>query len=109
MTDNKATAVASAEGRPRVRGGTFRALGYRDFRYLWLGQITNSASIWTEQVARPLLILNLVPDPAQAAVHLGLVLGARTLPQLGFGLLGGVFADWYDRRTLLLVSKTLSM
>ena len=93
----------------RGRINTFRALSYRDFRFLWLGQVTNSASIWTEQVARPLLILDVVPDPAQAALHLGLVLGARTLPQLGFGLLAGVFADWYDRRTLMLISKTLSM
>jgi len=111
MTRKEMPQTAAEHPAARRSGGlrTFRALAFRDFRYLWLGQITNSASIWTEQVARPLLVLDLVPDPSQAAVHLGLVLGARTLPQLGFGLIGGVFADWYDRRTLLLVSKTISM
>ncbi len=112
MNQHELREIPAAEhdpARPAAGIRTFRALAFRDFRYLWLGQITNSASIWTEQVARPLLVLDLVPDPTQAAIHLGLVLGARTLPQLGFGLIGGVFADWYDRRTLLLVSKTISM
>ena len=100
------TAVASAEGRPRVRISTFRAFGYRNFRFLWLGQVSNSAAIWTEQVARPLLIVALIPDPAAAAIHLGAIQMARTIPQLFFGLIGGVLADWFDRRWLLLLSKT---
>lgn len=88
---------------------TFQALKYRNFRYLWLGQISNSAALWMEQVARPILVLNLVDDPKMAAIHIGGVLAARTLPQLGFGMIGGVLADWYDRRLLILISKILAM
>lgn len=103
------SADAALVERPQPRRGgikTFRALGYRNFRFLWLGQLSNSAAIWTEQVARPLLIVSLIPDPAAAALHLGAIQMARTVPQLFFGLIGGVLADWFDRRWLLLLSKT---
>ena len=104
-------AVGLEPPRRRGLGGiisglkTFESLRYRDFRYLWLAQITNSASMWMEQIARPILIIDIVPDPKLAAVHVGGVLAARTFPQLGFGLFGGVLADWFDRRMLILVSK----
>src|SRR3990172_1001780 len=104
MEEKVVQAIGEQPGLPLATSGgsifgriqTFQALAYRDFRYLWLGQITNSASLWIEQVARPILVL----DMTGSAVHLGLVLAARTLPQFGFCLIGGVFADWYDRRTL---------
>lgn len=86
---------------------TFQALKYREFRYLWAGQMSNSVSIWMEQVARPILVLDVVPDPQQAAIHVGGVLAMRTLPQFGFGLVAGVLADWYDRRMQILISKFL--
>ncbi|MBI4497912.1 MAG: MFS transporter [Chloroflexi bacterium] len=106
--------VADADRLPRGDTGvwaslasirTFQALQYRNFRYLWLAQISNSASLWMEQVARPVLVLTIVADPQLAAVHVGGVLAARTFPQLGFGMVAGVMADWYDRRMLIFLSK----
>jgi len=84
---------------------TFRALQYRNFRYLWLAQISNSAALWIEQVARPILVLDLTGS----AVQVGMILAARTFPQLGFGLIAGVLADWYNRRTLLLIAQISGM
>jgi MFS family permease len=86
------------------KGGVFASFQYRDFRYLWLGQISQALALWMEQIARPLLILS--PIIGGSAVHLGLVFAARTVPQLGMGIFAGVIADWYDRRTILLVAKT---
>ena len=86
------------------KGGIFASFQYRDFRYLWLGQISQALALWMEQIARPLLILSTIIDGS--AVHLGLVFASRTVPQLGMGIFAGVIADWYNRRTILLVAKT---
>lgn len=84
---------------------TFRALQFRDFRYLWIAQLNNSAAIWMENVARPIVILELTGS----AVHLGMVLATRTFPQFFFGLLAGVLADWFDRKTLLILSQSVAV
>ncbi len=68
QTADKEPAVEAPQSTPD-RGGsrlsrllnirTFRALQYKNFRYLWLAQISNSAALWIEQVARPILVLDL--------------------------------------------------
>ena len=85
---------------PRI--STFAALGYRDFRYLWFGQIAHAASLWMEQVARALLVLDLTGN---SATQLGLILAIRIAPTFSVGLFAGVLADWYNRRTILLIAK----
>ncbi len=55
-----------------------------------------------EMIARPLLVLSLTDD----IYHLGLILVARGIPQITLGIFAGVIADWYNRRTVLLVAKT---
>ena len=52
-------------------------------------------------VARPLLVLHLTDSP----VHLGLVMAVRAIPSLALGLLAGVIADNFNRRTVLLATK----
>lgn len=103
-----ATAVERAQRMARRRGrfryGTFASFQYRDFRFLWLGQISQAMALWMEQIARPLLVLSdLVGGDAR---DLGLVFAVRTIPQLLAGLFAGVIADWYDRRLVLLTAKT---
>lgn len=41
----------------RVR--TFESLYLRDYRFLWLGQLTTSMGLWMDQVARTWLIYKL--------------------------------------------------
>ncbi len=83
---------------------TFRALGYRDYRYLWFTQVASSSAQWMEQTARGLLIYQMTGS----AVALGLVNLFRAGPMLVFGLLAGVVADRVDRKKLLIFTK-LSM
>ena len=80
---------------------TFAALGNRNFRYLWMGQLFHAGSLWMEMIARPILVLQLTDN----VVHLGMVLAVRTIPQLILGPLAGVLADRYSRRGLLIFSK----
>ncbi|MQG20729.1 MAG: MFS transporter [SAR202 cluster bacterium] len=83
--------------------GTFASLKYRDFTLLWLGQITHAAALWLEQTARPLLILALT----DSAIHLGMVILARTIPAVFLGVLAGVLADNFNRRTILVATKVM--
>ena len=102
------TASLDEGGAPplRVGVGTFQALLYRDFRYLWLGQIFHALGLWVEMVALPLLVLDI---PGGSAVDLGLVMAARTIPAVALGLLAGVLADTFNRRALLLMAKAAAM
>lgn len=84
---------------------TFQALRYSSYRYLWLGQLGHSATMWMEQVVRPLLILELTGSPLQV----GLVVSIRMIPQLVFGLLAGVIADRYDKRLILIFSQSVTL
>lgn len=87
---------------PSGRVGTFASLGIRNFRYLWLGQLSHAGALWMEQIARPFLILEITDG---SAIHVGGVIAVRTLPQLIFGVWAGVVADWFDRRMVLLIDK----
>ena len=84
--------------------GTFSSLRIRNFRYLWLGQISHAGALWMEQIARPFLILEITDG---SATHLGGVSAVRMLPQLLFGLWAGVVSDWFDRRRILLAVKAI--
>ena len=58
-----------------------------------------------EQVALGWLVYELTGSPLQ----LSLVIGARSLPLLLFGPFGGVAADRFDRRRILLASQAIVM
>lgn len=84
---------------------TFRALRHRNYRLLWLGQTGHSATLWMDQVARAVLILNLTDDNP---VMLSLVIATRLAPILVFGLLAGAIADRYDKKRILLSTQWVS-
>jgi MFS family permease len=87
-----------------MRSSTFRALRYRNYRYLWLGQTGHSATLWMDVIARSVLVLDLT----DSAVWLSIVLAARTAPILVFGLIAGAVADRMDRRKVLLSTQAVT-
>ena len=76
---------------------TFYSLRFKDFRYLWQGQIGASASQWMEQLARPFLILELT----NSAFLVGLIAATRLVPMLLIGLWAGVLADRMNKKRIL--------
>ena len=78
---------------------------YSAFRYLWLGQVTHAAGMWIDMVTIPLIVLSLFDSIEQAAINVGLVMFVRTMPHFTLGLFAGVFADNFNRKTLLVVTK----
>ena len=82
---------------------TFHSMAYRDFQWLWLGQVSHAFALWLEQIARPLLILYLTGS----ATQLGLVILTRTIPAVVLGMVAGVVADNFNRRLVMLITKVV--
>ncbi len=102
-TPEDATSPADQYRQPSgVFGRTFYAIGYPNFRYLWLAQMTSAGAFWLQMIALPILVLRITDG---SAVQLGLVMAARTLPALILGLWAGVIADMWDRRKILIATR----
>ena len=54
-----------------------------------------------QMIGLPLLVLAVTGS----SVHLGLVMISRTLPAIVLGLVSGVVADTWDRRTILITTR----
>jgi MFS family permease len=83
------------------------ALTYRDFRVLWCGAFTSTIGTWMQSVAQNWLVLTIAGT--SSAFFLGLDSFLGQLPILLLTLIGGVVADRYDRRRLLLTSQYVQM
>jgi MFS family permease len=83
------------------------ALTYRDFRVLWFGAFTSTIGTWMQKVAQNWLVLTITGT--SSAFFLGLDSFLGELPILLLTLVGGVVADRYDRRRLLLTSQCIQM
>ena len=81
------------------------AFHYRDFRILWFGAFTSTVGNWMQQVAQAWLIFELT----HSSFYLGLDYFFGQLPILLLTLIGGVIADRYDRRHVLLGSQLVQM
>lgn len=79
--------------------GTFRSLRVRNYRLFAGGQIVSLTGTWAQRVAQSWLVLELSND---SGVALGIATALQFLPVLLFGLYGGVLADRYDKRRLLI-------
>jgi len=85
--------------------GRFSALYFRDFRLFVLGQLISLSGTWMQSVAQGWLVYSLTKSP----LYLGIVAAANSLPILLFTLLGGLIADRYSKRNLLLLTQALSI
>jgi predicted MFS family arabinose efflux permease len=90
---------------PGIFTRTFRAFRYTDFRLLWSGAFTSTTGTWMQNVAQSWLVLEMTGS----AFYLGLIGFLGDLPILLFSLIGGVVADRFDRRKLLLGSQYTQM
>ena len=80
----------------------FSAFRHRDFRYTGCGACTSTIGTFVQQFAQSWLVFDLTKDP----FYLGLDPFLGQLPIMMFSLFGGVFADRYDRRKMLLSRNT---
>ncbi|MDP6064333.1 MAG: MFS transporter, partial [SAR202 cluster bacterium] len=71
---------------------------YRDFRFLWLSTLSVSGGFWTQMLVVGWLAYERTGSPLLTS----LILGLDALPFLIAGPVGGVLADMWDRRRLLM-------
>ena len=76
----------------------FRSLRVRNYRLFAGGQVVSLTGTWAQRIAQDWLVLSL---SGNSGVALGIVTGLQFLPVLLLGLWGGVLADRYDKRRLL--------
>jgi MFS family permease len=77
------------------------ALRHRNFRLFLTGQIISTIGTWMQSVAMPWLALQLT----HSGLFVGLVLAAQFTPVLLGSQVGGMVADRYRKRNVLLVTQ----
>ena len=90
--------------RPGAFGGLtrgFAALGIRNYRLYWSGQVVSLVGTWMQMVSLPWLVLVLGGTPIQ----LGFVAVLQFGPSMILAPFGGVFADRIDKRRALIVTQ----
>lgn len=81
---------------------TFRSLRIRNFRLFMSGHVISSTGTWMQRVAQDWLVLRLTHDSGTA---LGITFALQFLPLMLLGLWGGVVADRYPKRRVLMVTQ----
>ncbi len=84
--------------RTRPVESTWAPLRNGVFRALWLAVLVSNIGSWMQTVGAQWLLVN----QQHAAILVALVQTADYLPDFMFGLVGGVLADNFDRRRLLM-------
>ncbi|MFD5770352.1 MFS transporter [Streptomyces sp. NPDC127049] len=87
--------------KTRGRGETFSSLSIRNYRLFFTGAIVSNTGTWMARITQDWLVLSLTGS----AAAVGITTALQFLPMLLFGLYGGVIADRYPKRNLLLVSQ----
>jgi MFS family permease len=83
---------------------TFLALGNRNYR-LWAGgALVSNVGTWMQRVAQDWLVLTELTDHSGTAM--GITTGLQFLPMLLLGPYGGVLADRYSKRVILLWTQS---
>ncbi|MFE4175108.1 MFS transporter [Streptomyces sp. NPDC056909] len=85
----------------KTGGGTFSSLKIRNYRLFATGAVVSNTGTWMSRVTQDWLVLSLTGSSAAV----GITTALQFLPMLLFGLYGGVIADRYPKRLLLLFTQ----
>lgn len=98
-------AATDRGGKLREGGSPFAALRHRDFRLLWVGQFVSITGSQMQLVAINWHVYLLT----KSAVALGFVGLVRVVPIVLCSLAGGVVADAFDRKRLMVAAQTVML
>ena len=91
------------DGRNR-ESATFRSLRARNYRLFFFGQMASQVGTWAQAIAMGWLVLDLSDNSGLAV---GTVTALIALPTLVLGMWGGMAADRWDKRKLLLGAQVI--
>ncbi len=83
----------------------FPALGHRDFRLLWLGQLVSTCGSQMQSAAI-LWHVSLLADPRHKGLALGMVGLSKVVPIMVCSVIAGVVADARDRRKVMIITQS---
>jgi MFS family permease len=91
-------------GRRRAPNPALATLGVRNYRRYFIGQLVSDTGTWMQRAAQDLLVLQLTGNSGTAV---GVLTALQFLPQTLFGFIGGIIADRYPKRWLVVVTQTV--
>ena len=80
---------------------TFSSLRTRNFRLFASGQVVSNTGTWMQRIAQDWLVLSLTGS----ATDVGITTALQFVPTLLFGLAGGLIADRFPKRRILLATQ----
>ncbi|PWW21496.1 putative MFS family arabinose efflux permease [Geodermatophilus normandii] len=99
------TAADPTSGRPAAGGRSpFRSLHVHNFRLYASANLVSLTGTWMQRIGQDWLVLQLSGD---SGVALGLITALQFGPSLLLSMYGGVLADRYDKRRVLVVTQVL--
>src|SRR5438067_5239023 len=105
MASPKQVRAESSKQAGKTDRSSFTALQHRDFRLLWIGQLVSTTGSQMQLVAINWHVYLLT----RSSLALGAVGLVRVVPIILCSLLGGVVADAFDRRRLLVITQTVML
>ncbi len=102
--DVMASLTVNLAARHSPKPSMFAALSVRNYRLFAASQVLSNTGAWMQRVAQDWFVLTLSHSPTAV----GLTIAAQFAPTLLFGLYGGVIADRYPRRALLIATQATS-
>ena len=81
---------------------TFSSFRIRNYRLYYIGQIISTSGTFMQTVAQAWLVLKI----SHSGAALGIVTALQYIPVLFLGLLGGVVADRFPKRTILYFTQS---
>ena len=82
---------------------TFSSFQNYNYRLFWTGQLLSRMGSWISRVAQAWLVLQLT----NSSFSLGLVAALQSLPITFLALFGGVLADRFPKRPVLIITQTI--
>jgi MFS family permease len=83
---------------------TFASLRFRNYRLYFFSQIISFSGTWMQSIALAWLVLQITGS----GTALGAVMATRFVPTLFLAPIGGVLADRFDKRRLIVVTQSLA-
>jgi MFS family permease len=90
--------------RTRTWPTTLAALQVRNYRLYLSSQVVATTGLWMQRIAQDWLILELTGSVAAV----GIAVALQFAPVLLFGLWGGVIADRYPKRRILMITQSVA-
>jgi MFS family permease len=81
---------------------TFRSLRNRNYRIYYAGGVVSNVGTWMQRIAQDWLVIQLADNDG---IALGITTGLQFLPMLLLGPWGGMLADRYSKRKLLILTQ----